>query len=202
MYADDTTYEVVPVWQNRLQAMMYEDNLHVRISHYSYEIRNNRIKLYPTPTGDTSKMWFEFSVEQDNMFDAGRGTNAGSQEELVKSNIGGVNNINTLPFANIPYENINSIGKHWIRNYSLALCKEILGYVRSKFSNVPIPGDNITLNGDALLAEAKAEKERLKAELKEILETTTYAELAKTTKELTDASFDVWKQVPMPIFFG
>ena len=80
-----------------------------------------------------------------------------------------MNNMNTLPFENIPYENINSIGKQWIRRFALALCKETLGQVRSKFGTVPIPGESVTLNGAALLSEGKDEQEKLRAELKETL---------------------------------
>lgn len=74
------------------------------------------------------------------MFESGRGTNSGfSGESSTRTTIGGINNLNTLPFGNIPYQNINAIGKHWIRKYSLSLCKEILGQIRSKFSQIPIP---------------------------------------------------------------
>ena len=37
----------------------------------------------------------------------------------------GVNNLNTLPFNNLPYESINSMGKQWIRKYALALMEDL-----------------------------------------------------------------------------
>ena len=75
--------------------------------------------------------------------------------------------MNTLPFENIPFENINSIGKQWIRRFALALSKETLGQVRGKFGgNIPIPGDNVSLNASDLLSQAKEEQSALKEELR------------------------------------
>ena len=96
-------------------------------------------------------------------------------QELVN----GVNNINTLPFDNIPYENINSMGKQWIRNYALALCKEMLGQIRGKFQTVPIPGESVTLNYSSLLSEAQKEKEDLRQKLTDMLKEIEYPELSQ-----------------------
>ena len=101
-YTDDSSFEIIPVWQNKLQAMAYEDHLFTRLSHYSYEIQNNRLRIYPTPQIiDTyNKMWVEFSVEPD----------AWSEADLEYDiGVSGINNMNTLPFDNLPYKNINSI---------------------------------------------------------------------------------------------
>ena len=195
-YADDSTYEVIPTWQNRLQAMAFEDSINVRFSHYSYQLQNNYIRIYPPPgdSVDASEdiIWFTFTVEEDaNAVDATR-----------LRGVKGVNNMNTLPFANIPYDNINSVGKHWIRRYALALCKEILGQVRSKFSTIPIPNDSVTLNGSDLISQAREEQEKLKTELKELLEALTYGKLAASDAEIVESASKVFQQVPDPIFVG
>jgi hypothetical protein len=114
----------------------------------------------------------------------------------------GVNNLNTMPFDNLPYTNINAIGKQWIRKYALALCKEMLGQIRGKFTTMPIPGESVTLNHSELLSQAKEEQASLKDKLMEILDTITYDELAKTDQELTDAAANVLKISPLPIFVG
>ena len=77
-YADNTTFEVIPTWEHKLQSLAYADSIYTRISHYSYDLRNNRLRLYPTPNGNISNFWFEFVIPKDNMFDDQRGTNAGS----------------------------------------------------------------------------------------------------------------------------
>ena len=71
--------------------------------------------------------------------------------------------MNTLPINNIPYKNINSIGKQWIRRFALSLIKETLGQIRSKFGAIPIPGNNVTLNGDKLISEAREEQKILRS---------------------------------------
>ena len=162
-YADDSTFEIVPTWQNKLQAMAYEDALWTRISHYSYEIKNNNLRIFPEPVSSSpAKFWVEFTIrDQYEPWEEGTGE--------PKSGVEGINNMNTLPFQNIPYESINSIGKQWIRRFALAVAKEMLGQVRGKFTTVPIPGESVTLNATELLAQAKAEQDLLREELKTIL---------------------------------
>ena len=110
--------------------------------------------------------------------------------------------MNTLPIGNLPFNNINSIGKQWIRRFALSLCKETLGQVRSKFGSVPIPGDNVSLNGAALLSEAKAEQEKLREELKTTLADMTYAKLIEKDGAISDNTEKVLDKVPNFIFVG
>jgi hypothetical protein len=192
-YSDDSTFEVVPVWQNKLQSMAYEDSLWTRTSHYSYEIRNNKIRLFPIPdTSWVQKVWFEFTVDTDTLF----------SEEGLDTGVGGVNNMNTLPFANIPFTNINSIGKQWIRRFALSLCKEMLGLIRNKFTTIPIPGESVTLNGDALLSQAKEEQNTLREELKGVLDEMTYDKLVETDANIMEATQNLQGKIPMNIFTG
>ena len=133
------------------------------------------------------------------------GSNQTTGEDFKDKNTGqdGVNNMNTLPFENIPYEKINSIGKQWIRRYSLALCKEILGQIRGKFGgNVPIPGDNVTLNASDLLSQAKEEKQALKEELQKQLDEMTYNKLMDQDATMTEKAKDIISDAPLKIFVG
>jgi len=114
----------------------------------------------------------------------------------------GVNNLNTLPFDNIPYIHINAIGKQWIRKYCLALCKEMLGQIRGKFSTIPIPGESVTLNHADLLSQAKEEQQQLKDKLQEMLKETEYVALIKEDSEKTEAAATTFKNSPLPIFVG
>jgi len=194
-YADDSTFEVIPAWHNKLQAMAYETSIYTRNSHYSYEIINNKLRIFPVPNSFTPQhFWIDFSVEEDGWKssnnDAGTNTNDG------------VNNMNTLPFANIPYANINSIGKQWIRRFCLALCKEILGQIRSKFNTIPIPGETVTLNGTALISEAKEQQKELREELKVMLEKMTYSKLIEQTATDSENLQKAANKVPFNIFVG
>jgi hypothetical protein len=194
-YADDSTFEIVPTWQNKLQAMAYEDALWTRVSHYSYEIHDNKLRIFPTPDSTSpEKFWVQFTINnQYEPWDNQPGIDNGAE---------GVNNMNTLPFENIPYENINAIGKQWIRRFALALTKEILGQVRGKFSSVPIPGESVTLNASDLLSQARTEMDQLREELKTILEDTTYDKLATVDSSMQDSSRKVLENIPAGIYVG
>jgi len=192
-YADESTFELVPTWQNKLQAMAYEDALTTRTSHYSYELNNNILKLYPTPTtGSPKTMWVKFFVPEDSW----------NEDSTRKMGIDGVNNLNTVPLGNIPYANINSIGKQWIRRFCLSLCKEILGHVRGKFATLPIPGADVTMNASDLLSQAKEEQEALRTELKEVLDTLTYDKLAESDAAMVENNTKINSFIPMEIFTG
>lgn len=194
-YADDSTFNVIPPWQNKAQAIAYEDHLYTRTSHYSYEIIDNKIRLYPAPDDVTDeKFWFRFSVAGDN--DA---FSTGSYD----SGVDGVNNMNTMPMENIPFESINSVGQQWIRRFALALSKETLGQVRGKFGgNVPIPGDNVSLNASDLLSQAASEQQVLREELNKQLDEMLYAKLAETDKAMVDNMDAIVQKVPLKIFVG
>tara|TARA_B100000989_G_C19522350_1_gene464863 strand:+ start:134 stop:1393 length:1260 start_codon:yes stop_codon:yes gene_type:complete len=189
-FSDDSTFQLVPTWQNKQQALAFEDAIYTRMSHFSYELRNNKLRLFPIPLhGTPESMWVEFSIPTDIW-------------DNTETETDGINNMNTLPLGNLPFENINAIGKQWIRRFALSLCKEMLGQVRSKFGNIPIPGDQVTLNGTALLSEAKAEQDKLREELKTTLAELTYAKLAEKDATMLDNTEKVLDKVPNYIFVG
>ena len=194
-YSNATYFHVTPVWDTKLTMQHFEDRLYNRFSHHSFELKNNKLRLYPIPTGThPSLMWIEFMSGADNW----------ETEPGDNSNIGldGINNLNTMPFPNVPYDRINSIGKQWIRRFALALCKEMLGTVRSKFGTIPIPGNDVQLNGAELVTQAKEEQNALRDELKEILDELTYAQLMEGDAKILADTSDVQKQIPLPIYVG
>jgi hypothetical protein len=193
MYADDSTFQLVPAWQNVLQAYAFKEDMNVRASHYSFKINNNRLRIYPTPNGGfPRKFWFDFRVSED----------AFDQQEDRKYGADGVNNLNSLPFPNVPYININSIGKQWIRRFALSLSKETLGQIRSKLASIPIPGNDVTLNGPALISEAKEEQTSLRDELKAVFDELIYGKLAEGDQALQASVQEVLAKIPQGIYVG
>lgn len=196
-FADDSTFEIIPTWQNKLQAMMYEDSITTRTSNFSYELIDNKLRLYPDPGywdfSDIDRMWFRFYIEDMTPWEKNTGYKDGTE---------GINNLNTVPFDNLPYQNINSMGKQWIRKYALALCKEMLAQIRGKFTQVPIPGQSVTLNHADLLSQAKEEQQQLRDKLMEMLKEVEYKELVKYDSESADAAANTLKNSPLPIFVG
>ena len=102
----------------------------------------------------------------------------------------------------MPYESINSIGKQWVRRFCLAVTKEMLGQIRSKFSTIPIPGDSVQLNGTALITEGKEEQTSLRDELKTTLDELTYAKLSEQDAAISDSILKVQEKMPLPVFVG
>ena len=193
MYSDDSSWEIIPPWQNKAQAMAYEDAIYTRNSHYSYELKNNNLRIFPKPTSvSPATVWVEFTIQED----------AWDEEYDRSSGHDGVNNMNTLPFANLPYKNINSIGKQWIRRFCLALTKEMLGQVRGKFGSIPIPGNDLQLNASDLLNQAKDEQEKLREELKTILDELTYAKLSETQSGIVKSAQETNAAVPVGLLVG
>ncbi len=190
-FSDDSTFQLVPTWHNKAQAMAFEDAIYTRMSQYSYEIRSDSmLRLFPTPyTGGPKTMLIEFSIPEDSW-------------ARTDTKTKGVNNMNTLPMGNLPFVSINSIGKQWIRRFALALCKEMLGQIRSKFGSVPIPGDNITLNGTALISEGKEEQDKLREELKTTLAELTYQKVAEQEAAMMDTAGKTLEKVPYYIYVG
>jgi hypothetical protein len=193
-YADDSSFNVIPAWQNKLQAVAYEDHLYTRTSHYSYEIIDNKLIIYPTPDDvSPKKFWFRFTVENNDAYATGS----------YDSGVNGVNNMNTMPMENIAFNKINSIGQQWVRRFSLALSKETLGQVRGKFGGqVPIPGDNVTLNAQDLLSQAQAEQTALREELNKQLDEMLYSRIAEVDKGMADNMDSIVGKTPLKIFVG
>ena len=193
-YTDDSSFDVIPAWHNKMQAISYEDHLYTRTSHYSYEIHDNKLRLYPIPTSvSPEKFWIRFTIKTGPFEDEGNNAEG----------LNGVNNMSNLPFENIAFNTINSIGKQWIRRFSLALSKETLGQVRGKFGGaVPIPGDNISLNASDLLSQAKEEQNALRDELKTVLDEMTYDKIMEKEAAMGENSMKTQEKSPLPVFVG
>jgi hypothetical protein len=119
---------------------------------------------------------------------------------------GGVSSLANVPFGNIQFSNINSIGKQWIRQYVLALSMEQLGMIRNKFGTLPVPGGNVTLNGADLLSKGREDKKDLVTKLREMLDTLTYDKLIETAALRSENLMKQLRHVPVingkSIFMG
>jgi len=189
-FTPETIFYVLPVFEDILRAGQLDLSNRVRRSNYSYKLSGQSLRIYPTPSVDPNtpkKLWIRVRFYSDPLNPA-----------YSDGTISGVSNLSDLPFGNLPYTNINSIGRQWIRQFTLALSKELLGQVRSKFSNVPIPGAELQLNGKDLITQGREEQKDLVTHIKEMLETMTYdklMELAATRAEFINKQL---KFIPMP----
>ena len=166
----------------------------IRKSAYSFEIHNNNLRIFPRPqsTDDGEKIYFEYYVKDDI-----KNTN-----NINASMQGGVSDPSNVPYKFITYSSINQPGRQWIRKFTSALAKELLGIIRSKYSGLPIPDAEVTLDGDALKAEGREEKTQLLEELKEFLESVSLTEKLKAEAEEANAQQEVLNKAPLPIYIG
>ena len=188
------TFMLQPVYADLLRTQAIEFNDQVRKSTYSFEIVNNKLKIFPTWTSTTTgSMWIEWNIVSDRD-NALRTRYSGSADTI--------SDISNAPYNNMVYKQINDVGKQWIRKYGLALSKELLGMVRSKYGTIPIPNSEVSLDGDTLRAEATAEKEQLIEQLREMLDQTSNRALMEADREVADNLQEKLKKVPYPIYIG
>jgi hypothetical protein len=170
-----------------LQAIELNDM--VRRSNYSFELKNNVLRIFPIPNNSDAKMFFEYIKVSERI----SGQDSGG---------GGASNVSNMPYTNPSYITINSVGRQWIFEYTLALVKEILGLVRGKYTNIPIPGSEVTLNQQDLLSQASADKVRLIEKLRQYLDETSRQ--AGLERKAAEAEFtrNELAQVPFTIYIG
>jgi hypothetical protein len=172
----------------RLQAIEFNDT--VRRSGYSFEIVNNRLRIFPIPmVNSVSKVWFDYVIKSE-------------RSNPLKGNTGNISDFSNVPYENVTYEYVNSVGRQWIRRYAAALTKEMLGNVRGKYSSIPIPNSEITLNGADLLSAAQTEKDALLTELKEMLDSMSRQAQLERKQAEADAMQAQMNKMPLKIYIG
>tara|TARA_B100001564_G_scaffold229564_1_gene193701 strand:+ start:148 stop:1302 length:1155 start_codon:yes stop_codon:yes gene_type:complete len=191
-YSPAVTFLMMPVYADMLRLQAIELNDQIRKSAYSFQLRNNKLRIFPRPDS-TYKLHFEYVVRSER-------DNALITEHSGSSDV--ISDFSNVPYDNMKFTSINDVGKQWIRKYGLALTKELLGIVRSKYGAIPIPGAETSLDGDTLRSEASAEKEALVTQLREILEQTSRKALMEADKDESEFLQEKLKKVPYPIYIG
>ena len=186
------TFVLQPIYADLLRVQAIEFNDQIRKSAYSFELRNNQLRLFPIPT-ESGSLWVEYikTSDRDNPL---RTRYSGSNDV--------VSDYSNAKYDFMVYKQINDVGKQWIRKFGFALSKELLGIVRSKYGTIPIPGSEVSLDGDTLRAEATAEKEQLMEQLRETLEQTSRKALMEASKDESDFEQEKLKKVPYPLYIG
>jgi hypothetical protein len=188
-YSQGVSFLMMPMYADLLRLQAIEMNDMIRKSAFSFSITGDRLTLFPLPTYDYT-LFINYITEEDRA----------ALQVITGSNVVG-------DFSNAPYElhlynQINPAGKQWIFKYTLALAKEVLGNIRGKYSSIPIPGSETTLNGADLVSQGQTEKDALITQLRENLEAVSrQSQLAKMTEEADNIQSQLNK-VPMPIYIG
>ena len=180
---------LMPASYDILKVQAIEFNDQIRRSSYSFEMVNNKLKIFPVPK-KAGSLYFEY-YETDDKADA-----------VTEDGTNKITNVGEVPYDNPTFLKINTPGRDWIYRYTLALSKELLAYVRGKYQTVPVPGSEATLNQADLLTDARAEKEKLLTELTELLQVVSRQSQLESQAAQTDALNTTLKGVPMTIFVG
>ena len=180
---------LMPMYEDMLRIQAIEFNDQFRKSAFTFNIVNNKIQIFPIPT-KTEKLWFEYMVKKD--FREGN--------TIITSNV--VSDYSNVGYQFQDYSKINDVGKQWIRKYTLALAKELLGAIREKYSTIPIPGSDVSLDGAALRAEAQTEKETLVTQLRENLEEVSKKTRMENESNMVEQQQKIIKSVPLAIYIG
>ena len=187
-YSPAVNYLMMPIYDDLLRIEAIEMNDMVRRSAYSFELINNKLRVFPKPQASGSII-FQYIKTGDRSAATIAGTN-------VTSDFSDIN------YDFMTYKHINSPGRQWIRKYTLALAKELLGEIRSKYGSLPTPGGDVSLDGDTLRTEAGAEKENLIAQLREDLEQASKRNLMERQKEIAEFQQESINKVPLNIYIG
>jgi len=195
-FTPETIFYVLPVFEDILRASQLDLSNRVRRSNYSYKVQGTNLRIYPSPTSESAQKIFVSVRTFNNPIDTGH----------TDETIDGVSSLGNIPFGNIQFSKINSMGHQWVRQMCLALSREQLGLIRSKFSKIPIPGQDLTLNGTELVTQGREDKKELITQLKEMLDSMTYDKLIETQALRAENMQKQLKFIPMPngkaVFMG
>ena len=203
-FSPSVSFMMMPIHADLLRLQSIEFNDQIRKSHYTFEIHGDDIKFWPVPTFGTGssassifykQVWIEYLFEEEKSKDAILFGNTA----LIP---GVVSDASNIPYTYQTYSTINDMGRSWIFKYGTAVAKEMLGFVRGKYSSIPIPGAEVTLNGSDLLQQGQAEKDTLITQLREFLEKLTKEQMLTRQNAESTQMNEILAKVPLKIYVG
>ena len=180
---------LMPIYEDMLRIQQIEFNDQFRKSAHTFNIVNNKLQIFPIPTSNYT-LWFEYQVKKEFR----------ENSTAILPNV--VSDYSNIGYNFATYTNINDVGKQWIRKYTLALAKEMLGAIREKYNTVPIPGSEVSLDGAALRAEAQTEKDNLIEQLRENLNEVSKKQRMENESNMVDQQQKIIGKVPLAIYVG
>ena len=188
-YSPGVNFLLMPASYDMLKVQAIEFNDQIRRSAYSFEVVNNQLKLFPIPR-QSGTVYFEYYK------------NSEKNTPVKNSATNLITNVGEVPYDNVKYSHVNSVGRQWVYRYTLALTKELLGYIRGKYQTIPVPGTQTALNQGDLLTDARTEKVALLGELREMLDQTSRQSQLERKANESDNLKRITTEVPMTIYIG
>jgi hypothetical protein len=191
-YSPAINFMLMPMNYDLQKIQAIELNDQIRKSQFTFELVNNHLRIFPIPTGGgRDQLRFEYILESDR-----------NMPYVPSTGQDMITNVSNVPYENPTYMKINSIGRSWVFEYALAISKEMLGYVRGKYSTIPIPGSEVTLNQSDLINAASTEKQALIERLRTYFDTTSRKTLLENKALESTSQKTILNDVPMTIFIG
>lgn len=191
-YSPGINFLLMPVYADLEKIQAIEFNDQIRKSNYSFEIQNNKLRIFPVPDGRVEKLLFQYIKLDERNAGWVSGSEGGGQ----------ISNVSNVPMNNPIYSQINAVGRQWIFEYALAIAKEMLGLIRNKYELIPIPGNEIRLNGPDLISQAKDEKIALIDRIRGFLDDTSRKALLERKKDESDYIKQELSNIPFVIYVG
>jgi len=190
--APAVSYIMRPISFDLGRANAIETNDKIRKSTYSFELVDNKIRLFPRPksSDDGNKIYFHYYKRDDKVSTTRTYTN------------NKVSDPSNIPYKFITYQEINAAGRNWIRKFTLALAKELLGIIRSKYASLPLPNGEVSMDGEGLKSEGREEKANLLEELNTFLEAVSLSERSRQEQEQAESQQQVLNKAPLKIYIG
>jgi len=189
-FSPGINFLLMPIYFDVQKLQAIELNDQIRKSAFSFDLVNNNLRIFPIPNRD-EKLFFHY-IKRDERDDVTAGP--------YKGNGSIITDISNVPYDNPVFSYINAIGKQWVRQYALATVKETLAYIRKKYAAIPIPGAEVTLNGDDLLADARSERIALLEQLRGTLDVTSRKTQLENQAAETDFIQKTLINSPIPIY--
>jgi hypothetical protein len=190
-YSPAAQFLMMPLYEDVLRMQHIEFNDHIRKSAHSFNIVDNKLEIFPVPAiNHPDRIYFEYISRDEFEHDS----------QTIQSD--SLSDYSDIPYDFIQYSNINDVGVQWIRKYTLALSKELLGAIREKYSSIPIPDAEISLDGAALRAEAQVEKDYLITQLRENLDEMSRKNVMENKAHESTHHQEMLRKVPLKIYVG
>lgn len=190
-YSPAAQFLMMPLYEDLMRMQQIEFNDHIRKSAHTFNIVDNKLEIFPVPfTGGPTRIYFEYMSRDEFEHDS----------QTIQSD--SLSDYSDIPYNFIQYSDINDVGKQWIRKYTLALSKELLGAIREKYSSIPIPDAEVSLDGAALRAEAQVEKDYLITQLRENLEEMSRKNVMENKTHESNHHQEMLRKVPLKIYVG
>ena len=197
-YGPAMNFLLMPLSYDMQTVQAIEMSNQFRLSNYTFQLINNKLRVFPVPTTDDvdtidgyrTHLWFQYILDDERI------------NNSIQDGTNKITNESNMPYNNPTYSQLNSVGRSWVFEYTLALVKEILGCVRGKYSTVPIPGAEVTLNQSDLISAATSEKEALITRLREYFDQTSRQSLLERRAAESVARKSELGESPMTIYIG